>query len=97
MVYQSNPKHTPGQPGNRPNAGVEPQNSIELFGKSIPSSKKHANKEVRFTLDGLGNVHRFEGTNGTFHWNGSSGDAKNPLTSAQVPNDVQKKLGVKLR
>jgi|GEM_PF-4861446 hypothetical protein len=27
LDYQSNPKHTPGQPGNRPNAGIEPKNS----------------------------------------------------------------------
>ena len=40
LDYQSNPKHTPGQPGNRPNAGIEPQNSLELFDNSVQSTKK---------------------------------------------------------
>ena len=40
LGYKSNPKHTPGQPGNRPNAGTEPRNSFELFGDSTPSNKK---------------------------------------------------------
>ncbi|MEN1833479.1 filamentous hemagglutinin N-terminal domain-containing protein [Pseudomonas lijiangensis] len=97
LAYKSNPKHTPGQPGNRANAGIEPGNSLELFGQSIPSSKTYGNKEVRFSVDQNGAVHRFEGTNGEYHWNGSSGDANNPLTGVQVPNDVQKKLGVKLK
>ncbi|MBD2784148.1 VENN motif pre-toxin domain-containing protein [Xenorhabdus sp. DI] len=97
LTYQSNQKHTPGQFGNRPNAGIEPRDSMRLFEQSIPSSKTYPNKEVRFSVDKDGNVHRFEGTNGVYHWNGSSGDIKNPLTSKQVPSDVQKKLGVRLK
>ncbi len=31
LTYKSNTKHTRGQPGNRPNAGIEPKNSFELF------------------------------------------------------------------
>lgn len=97
LVYQSNPKHTPGQPSNRPNAGTEPQNSIDLFGQSIPSSKTYGNKKVTFAADEHGNVHRFEGTNGVFHWSGSTGDTKNPLQNFQIPNDVQKTLGVRVK
>jgi filamentous hemagglutinin len=97
LVYKSNPKHTQGQPGNRPNAGVEPPNSMQLFENSIASSKTYGNKEVRFAVDEKGNIHRFEGTNGEFHWNGSTGDVNNPLTGKQVPNDVQKQFGVRLR
>nr|WP_250317918.1 hypothetical protein [Rosenbergiella nectarea] len=88
LVYKSNPKHTLGQPSNRPNAGIEPQNSLKLFEQSIPSSKQYPNKEVRFAVDNKGNIHRFVGTNGEFHWNGSSGDGKNQLTSKQVPSDI---------
>ncbi|UIL52383.1 MULTISPECIES: hemagglutinin repeat-containing protein [Pantoea] len=97
LVYKSNPKHTAGQLGNRPNAGIEPQDSLKLFESSVSSSKKYPNKEVRFSVDSKGNVHRFEGTNGEYHWNGSSGDEKNPLTGKQIPSDVQKQLGVKIK
>nr|WP_258395432.1 MULTISPECIES: hypothetical protein [Lonsdalea] len=97
LVYKSNPKHTAGQLGNRPNAGIEPQDSLKLFEKSVSSSKQYPNKEVRFAVDSKGNIHRFEGTNGEYHWNGSSGDIKNPLTGKQIPSDVQKQLGVKIK
>lgn len=52
---------------------------------------------VTFAKDENGNVHRFEGTNGVFHWNGSTGDAKKPLGAAYVPAAVQKALGVRLK
>nr|WP_301292294.1 hemagglutinin repeat-containing protein [Erwinia aphidicola] len=96
LVYKSNPKHTLGQQGNRPNAGIEPKDSLSLFEHSIPSPKQYPNKEVRFAVDSQGNVHRFEGTNGQYHWNGSTGD-KNALTSGQIPNAVQKQLGVRIK
>lgn len=94
---QAETKHTAGQFGNRPNAGIEPQDSLKLFEQSVSSSKQYPNKEVRFAVDSNGNVHRFEGTNGEYHWNGSSGDTKNPLTGKQIPSDVQKQLGVKIK
>jgi len=53
-----------GQQGNRPNAGIEPKDSMLLFEQSILSTKQYPNKEVRFTVGSQGNVHRFEGTNG---------------------------------
>ncbi|WP_455818761.1 hypothetical protein [Pseudomonas cerasi] len=97
LIYKSNSKHTPGQLGNRPDAGIEPQDSLKLFDNSISSSKKYPNKEVRFAVDDKGNVHRFEGTNGQYHWNGSSGDIKNQLTGKQIPSDIQKQLGVRIK
>ncbi len=97
LVYKSSPKHTPGQTASRINAGVEPSNSIEIFENSISSTKKYSNKEVRFATDEAGNIHRFESTNGIFHWNGSSGDAGNPLRSYQIPYEIQKILGVKIK
>ncbi|WP_407345166.1 hemolysin/hemagglutinin-like protein HecA precursor [Dickeya ananatis] len=97
LKYKSNPKHTPGGDGNRPNAGIEPKDSLDLFAQSIPSSKQYPNKEVRVSVDGQGNVHRFEGTNGEYHWNGSSGDEKNKLTGKQIPSDIQKQLGVRIK
>ncbi|WP_447766157.1 VENN motif pre-toxin domain-containing protein, partial [Enterobacter asburiae] len=96
LVYKSNPKHTPGQSSNRPNAGIEPQDSLKLFEQSIPSTKQYSNKEVRFAVDSQGNVHRFVGTNGEYHWNGSTAD-KNALTSEQIPTAIQKQLGVRIK
>jgi len=87
LVYKSNPKHTLGQASNRPNAGIEPKDSISLFEQSIPSTKQYSNKEVRFAVDSQGNVHRFVGTNGEYHWNGSTAD-KNALTSDQIPTAI---------
>ena len=97
LLYKSNPKHTPGQPSNRPNAGIEPRDSLELFGQSIPSPKTYPNKEVRFAMDSQGNIHRFEGTNGEFHWNGSTGDRNNPLAGNQIPSSIQRQFGVTIR
>ena len=97
LSYQSNPKHTSYGAGNRPNAGIEPKQSLQLFEKSIPSSKTYGNKEVRFALDERGAVHRFEGTNGLYHWNGSTSDIANPLKGYQIPNEVQKILGVSIK
>ncbi|MCG7366321.1 hypothetical protein MHZ90_09240 [Pantoea sp. ACRSH] len=94
--YKSNSKHTPDQQGNRPDAGVEPQDSLKLFEHSIPSTNQYSNREVRFAVDGQGNVHRFVGINGEYHWNGSTAD-KNALTSAQIPTAIQKQLGVRIK
>lgn len=70
---------------------------IELFGQSIPSPQTFPNKVVTYAKDENGNVHRFEGTNGVFHWNGSTGDVGNPLLASYIPAAVQKALGVRLK
>ena len=87
MDYESNQKHTLGQMGNSPDAGIEPRNSLDLFGNSVSSSKAEG---VRFTYDKeSGILHRFfEDGNGIWHWSGSTGQGKNSLTSAQVPIDI---------
>jgi len=79
-----------------PAVAIEPKDSISLFEQSIPSTKQYSNKEVRFAVDSQGNVHRFVGTNGEYHWNGSTAD-KNALTSDQIPTSIQKKLGVRIK
>lgn len=96
LVYKSNSKHTLGQQGNRRDASIEPQDSLKLFEHSIPSTNQYSNKEVRFAVDSQGNVHRFVGTNGEYHWNGSTAD-KNALTSDQIPTAIQKQLGVRIK
>lgn len=71
LDYRSNPKHTLGGDGNSLKAGIEPQNSLELFGNSTQGSNGN-----RFALDSNGNVHRFAPTNdGSWHWNGSTGQS----------------------
>ena len=89
LSYQSNPKHTPGQPGYRSNAGVEPKNSLDLFGESTPSTLK---PNQRYTYNKETNtLHRFfEDGNGTWHWSGSTKQGANSITGNQVPNDIKK-------
>ena len=93
-MYVSNPKHTLGKPGNRPNAGLEPSNSFELFGNSLVGSDGH--RYARDPIDG--SLHRFfYGNNGTWHWTGSTNQIypRPCLTGNQVPNDVKNKLNLK--
>lgn len=85
LTYQSNPKHTINPP---PKAGIEPKNSLELFGNSVSISAK--NQKARYTMDSDGNVHQFMPDNtGNWHWAGSTADKRNPL---KLPNDVKSVL-----
>jgi len=93
LTYLSNPKHTLGGAGNRPNAGIEPKNSLELFNKSVPIG---GNSNKRFTLDSSGNVHQFtyEGTgSNTYHWAGSTGDSRTPLILDNKTKATLRKMG----
>ncbi|SCB99330.1 VENN motif pre-toxin domain-containing protein [Gilliamella intestini] len=92
LDIESNTKHTPGAQGFRPNAGVEPKNSLEIFEGSISiDGNKH-----RYGIDSEGNIHRYSpSNNGVYHWSGSTGDKKNPLNKNDIPNGIKKQLGVK--
>ncbi|WWQ33587.1 hemagglutinin repeat-containing protein (plasmid) [Ralstonia solanacearum] len=89
LQVESNPKHTPGMSGNRPSAGTEPRNSLDLFNSSV------AGKEgTRYAIDGDGNINRFSANgNGVYHWSGSTGDEKNPLDTSSIPVKVKRDLG----
>ena len=93
LDYQSNPKHTPGQPGNNPNAGIEPKNSLDLFEESVPSTTK---PNQRYTYDETtGTLHRFfNDGNGTWHWSGSTNQGSNSLKGTDVPNDIKNTFGL---
>ncbi|OCQ54319.1 hypothetical protein Ppb6_00438 [Photorhabdus australis subsp. thailandensis] len=97
LVYKSNSKHTLGGNGNRPSAGLEPQNSLNLFEKSIPTK----DPKVRLAIDEKGNIHRFfnerKDGSGSFHWSGSTGDGKNALGHNELRkfNSEIKQLGGK--
>lgn len=84
LKVESNTKHTPGAQGFRPNAGVEPRNSLDLFERSIATK----DPKVRLSIDSDGNIHRFFNTSkdgtGTFHWSGSTGGGKNSLGNREL-------------
>ncbi|HIH2643119.1 TPA: hemagglutinin repeat-containing protein, partial [Burkholderia cenocepacia] len=87
----SNPKHTPGMPGNRSNAGTEPGDSLDLFNSSIPGGEN-----TRYAIDSRGNINRFYSDgNGVYHWSGSTGDSSAPLNVSKIPIDVRRSLGFK--
>ncbi len=96
LNYKSNTKHTRGQPGNRPNAGIEPKNSFELFENSRASTVK---PNQRYTYEkSTDTLHRFfpsnaEGTE--WHWCGSTNQGANSLRSKDVPKDILKAFGMK--
>lgn len=81
---ESNPKHTPGAPGSRPSAGIEPKNSLSLFESSIATK----DPKIRLSIDNDGNIHRYFNTSkdgsGTYHWSGSTGDSKNALGNREL-------------
>jgi len=97
LIYKSNPKHTLGGEGNRPNAGIEPKNSLELFNKSIPVS---GDSNKRYSVDSKGNIHQFtyEGTGSNiYHWAGRTGIDQNPqqiMKVNKIPNEVFQHFGI---
>nr|WP_329606566.1 hemagglutinin repeat-containing protein [Paraburkholderia polaris] len=91
LQVESNPKHTPGMPGNRPNAGTEPNDSLSLFNSSIQGGEK-----TRFAIDSDGNINRFYSDgNGAYHWTGSTGDSRAPIDVSTIPISVKRTLGFK--
>jgi filamentous hemagglutinin len=91
LQVESNPKHTPGAQGNRPNAGTEPRDSLDLFNSSVPSGDK-----TRYAIDADGNINRFYSDgNGVYHWTGSTGDVKAPLDVSSIPIAIKRALGFK--
>jgi len=75
--YESSPKHHQNAKGN---ASQEPKNAKEMFDKSVKDEQGR-----RWYKDKDGVLHRFEGSNNKYHWNGSyEGKA------SQMPSNVQK-------
>ena len=91
LTIESNTKHTPGAQGFRPNAGIEPRNSLDLFGSSIATK----DPKIRLSIDSDGNIHRFFNTSkdgsGAFHWSGSTGDGNNALGNREL-GDFNKEI-----
>jgi filamentous hemagglutinin len=86
LKVESNSKHTRGAQGFRPNAGIEPKNSLDLFGNSVSIDGNKA----RYSMGDDGSIHRyFPDNTGTYHWSGSTGDSKN---SMQLDNRTKAQL-----
>ncbi|SCZ74298.1 Large exoprotein involved in heme utilization or adhesion, partial [Photorhabdus luminescens] len=95
LKIESNSKHTPGAQGFRPNAGIEPRDSLSIFEGSVSiDSDKH-----RYAKDTNGHIHRFSPNNtGVYHWSGSTGDSKNKLElTGKVKSRLQKQEGWKIK
>ncbi|WP_228903005.1 hypothetical protein, partial [Photorhabdus bodei] len=95
LKIESNSKHTPGAQGFRPNAGIEPRDSLSIFEGSVSiDSDKH-----RYAKDSNGHIHRFSPNNtGAYHWSGSTGDSKNKLElTGKVKSRLQKQEGWKIK
>ncbi|MBT0716678.1 filamentous hemagglutinin N-terminal domain-containing protein [Rosenbergiella epipactidis] len=86
LKVESNTKHTPGAQGFRPNAGIEPRDSLDLFENSISL----IGNKARYSMGNDGSIHRyFPDNTGTYHWSGSTGDLKNPM---QLDNKTKAQL-----
>ena len=86
LKVESNTKHTPGAQGFRPDAGIEPRNSLELFGSSVSVDGNKA----RYSMGNDGAIHRYFPDNvGTYHWSGRTGDSKNAM---QLDNKTKAQL-----
>jgi len=95
LLYQSNPKHTAGYSSGEKLAGIEPRNSLELFGQSKKGTVKVEAKKPppMYALDEDGHIHRFmsQDQGKTWHWTGSTADEKVSLilTPRQL-SDIRK-------
>lgn len=91
LTYKSHTKHTRGQSGNKPDAGIEPRNSFELFEDSRVSSENGKRYTYEKSTD---TVHRFSPSSGNgteWHWSGSEHQGSlNSLKPSQIPGDIQK-------
>ena len=104
--YEINPKHIKGTPSfnnaRSKNPALIPSNHIELYRKAIAD-----NKGDYWSLDETGNIHRFQTTNWTAHWNGatqlkkpgkpnsmfSTPENPDPIDWNEIPVEVRRHFG----
>ena len=86
LNYKSHEKHSLGTSSNRPNAGIEPTDSFQLFEKSFQS------KNTRYAVDSKGNINQFFYNNfDSWHWSGRTGKDQplaQRLDGNKIPKDV---------
>ena len=89
----TNPKHVPGGNGFRPNAGIQPADYAEAYQGSI----KVGGAWWGVSTDGKSIYRYFDSRDGTVHWAGSTGDQRNPLKQKDVPPEVLRTFGFKVK
>ena len=92
LIIESNPKHTLGGTGNRPNAGIEPKDSLKLFESSVEGGKK------RYAIDSEGRIHQFNSNKegDRWHWAGRTGKdqrVEQQINPSDINKDVYERLG----
>ena len=92
LTIESNSKHTLGGTGNRPNAGIEPKDSLKLFESSVEGGKK------RYAIDSEGRIHQFNSNKegDRWHWAGRTGKdqrVEQRINPSDINKDVYERLG----
>ena len=92
LTIESNSKHTLGGTGNRPNAGIEPKDSLKLFESSVEGGKK------RYAIDSEGRSHQFNSNKegDRWHWAGRTGKdqrVEQRINPSDINKDVYERLG----
>ena len=92
LIIESNSKHTLGGTGNRPNAGIEPKDSLKLFESSVEGGKK------RYAIDSEGRIHQFNSNKegDRWHWAGRTGKdqrVEQRINPSDINKDVYERLG----
>ena len=81
-TYQSNPKH------HKNSKSPEPSNAEEMFNHSTNDPRpNHSN--TKWYKDKNGIIHRFQGQNNKFHWNGSTA-GENPISPNDIPIEIKR-------
>ena len=80
--YKSNPKH------HKNSKSPEPQNAKDMFNHSIDDPRPNR-CNTKWYKDKNGIIHRFQGQNNTFHWNGSTA-GENPISPNDIPIEIKR-------
>jgi len=84
LMYRSHVKHSKSGVGKKEGkvASIEPENSLDLFKKSVSSANTNSNK--RFAFDGE-NFHQFSLSKTEYHWSGT-------VRREIVPKETRKEI-----
>jgi filamentous hemagglutinin len=91
-VYENPGTHDPNSPNYNSTKETIPDNAEELFN----ANKKNVEPDGRTIWAKEGNgkkavYHRFQGSNGKWHWNGSTAGGKRQIPMDKVPVDVKRR------
>ena len=80
--YKSNPKH------HKNSKSPKLQNAKDMFNHSIDDPRPNR-CNTKWYKDKNGIIHRFQGQNNTFHWNGSTA-GENPISPNDIPIEIKR-------